>query len=405
MTDPTGRSFLSYRRPRQSEVAMVIEAQHVRGIPTWQDIENIDEGPTERQLRDALADETTANGILWITPDVADSDFIQRIEAPALLKRATNNDGFFVVPVAAGGLDYDGAAAALKNALSLEDLRVWNVTMVSTNPITEPEAAQIADRVLHDRLAAIHRALPAEAPLSLTLSTWAPLPFQPGTALAMDWSRQFQGRSAKNPRIWDETLLPALRSTVAAIEHDCPGRRVVAGGQASLTAATALGVEFLSPRGLHVEWRQVTSGQTPQIWSLSIPAESSGFTYKIIDGDLASEELAVLVSVTDDVSNAFTASRSDLPRLRAILHVESPATLPRILSTAGQATDVARIVVEGIRQVRRERGPLTSIHLFMAAPVGLAMLIGQSLNTLGTIRTYEYAAANGKYKAEAVFQC
>jgi hypothetical protein len=165
------------------------------------------------------------------------------------------------------------------------------------------------------------------------------------------------------------------------------------------------GIEFLSPRGLHVEWRQVTPGQTPQTWSLSIPAKSSGFTYTITDGEPSSEELAVLVSVTDDVSNAFTASRSSLPRLRAILHVESPAPLPRTLSTAGQATDVAGIVAEGIRQVRREKGRLTSIHLFMAVPVGLAMLIGQSLNTLGTIRTYEYAAVNGKYEAEAVFQC
>lgn len=37
MTDPTGRSFLSYRRGRKDEAALLIAAQHDHGIPTWQD--------------------------------------------------------------------------------------------------------------------------------------------------------------------------------------------------------------------------------------------------------------------------------------------------------------------------------------------------------------------------------
>jgi hypothetical protein len=40
MTDPTGRSFLSYRRARKDEAALLIAAHHDHGIPTWQDIHN-----------------------------------------------------------------------------------------------------------------------------------------------------------------------------------------------------------------------------------------------------------------------------------------------------------------------------------------------------------------------------
>ena len=47
MTDPTGRSFLSYRRVRKDEAALLIAAQHDHGIPTWQDIENLGTVPTE----------------------------------------------------------------------------------------------------------------------------------------------------------------------------------------------------------------------------------------------------------------------------------------------------------------------------------------------------------------------
>lgn len=104
MTDPTGRSFLSYRRTRLGEAELLIAAQHDLGIPTWQDIENLEEDPTERQLRDILADSCTANGILWITPDLPESPTIRRVEIPGLLARLKARDVFFTVAVAAGGL-------------------------------------------------------------------------------------------------------------------------------------------------------------------------------------------------------------------------------------------------------------------------------------------------------------
>jgi hypothetical protein len=94
MTDPTGRSFLSYRRTRLSEAKLLIEAQHDVGIPTWQDLSELDEGHTDALLRDALAAETTANAVCWLTPDVETSDVITRTELPEILKRIARNDGF-----------------------------------------------------------------------------------------------------------------------------------------------------------------------------------------------------------------------------------------------------------------------------------------------------------------------
>src|ERR1700722_1865793 len=106
MTDPTGRSFLSYRRTRLNEAKLLIEAQHDVGVPTWQDLSELDEGHTDALLREELAAETTANAVCWLTPDVEGSDVITRTEVHGTLKRIDQNDGFFMVPVAAGGLDY-----------------------------------------------------------------------------------------------------------------------------------------------------------------------------------------------------------------------------------------------------------------------------------------------------------
>ena len=109
MTDATGRSFLSYRRSRSAEAALLIAANHDHGVPTWQDQRDLNEVPTGDELRRILDDRLTANALLWITPDVESSDVIRKIEVPGILKRVRAGDGFFLVPVCAGGIIYQRA--------------------------------------------------------------------------------------------------------------------------------------------------------------------------------------------------------------------------------------------------------------------------------------------------------
>jgi hypothetical protein len=68
---------------------------------------------------------------------------------------------------------------------------------------------------------------------------------------------------------------------------------------------------------------------------------------------------------------------------------------PRVLATPGQAADVAFVVQDGLRIVRREYGNVGNVHLFMAVPAGLAMMVGQLLNTFGSIQTYEHVLMDG----------
>jgi hypothetical protein len=82
MTDAAGRSFLSYRRTRAGEARLLIEAQHDVGIPTWQDVSELEEGHAESLLREAIADPTTANAVCWLTPEVERSAVITRTELP-----------------------------------------------------------------------------------------------------------------------------------------------------------------------------------------------------------------------------------------------------------------------------------------------------------------------------------
>ena len=42
------------------------------------------------------------------------------------------------------------------------------------------------------------------------------------------------------------------------------------------------------------------------------------------------------------------------------------------------------------RRARDELQPRGKVHVFMSVPVGVAMMMGQSLNTIGPVQTYEH---------------
>jgi len=405
MTDPTGRSFLSYKRSRRNEAALLIQAQRDHGIPTWQDVYNLGSVPTEDELRRVLADPTTASAVLFITPEVEHSAVIREVEVPKIVQRAVARDHFFVVPVAAGGLDFAQAADATSNHLSAQNLANWNMHKVSAAVVTPDHAADIAGRALAQRIEAIHRHLPEGRALRVGLFARRPPPFEPGTALALDWSARFADKEAK-PETWRDTLLPALERIAKTIRQHAPGRALEAFGLPTLPAAAALGCAFLSTSGLRTSWRQIAPGRDDQLWSLTQPRGDSGFKAEITSKEPTARDLAVLVSIADNAEPVFAAGLRNFPPLRALVHVRRPGTYPHLIRTPGDATDVALAVQDGMRTARREYGNVGTVHLFMAAPAGLAMLIGQLLNTFGAVQTYEHVTVDGsgQYRPAALLR-
>lgn len=404
MTDATGKSFLSYRRTRADEAALLISAQRDHGIPTWQDVNDLDETPTGDELRRVLADPHTSSALLWITPDVKDSPTIRKIEVPAILKRVSNEDGFFLIPVCAGGTGYKEAAEAVDEQLTADDLSQWNLPKVKGLRICAVEATGIANRVLKRRIAAVNRQLEPGVPLTLTLHTRTTPGFRPGTAMALDWAGRFNGREAPEAS-WQDHLLPALTGVADAIRTKGGGRTVVASGLAAIPAATALGTAFLAQAGQKIAWNQSKHGRPDQLWSLDASRTPAGLTVRTSERDVSGTHLAVLVSVTDNVEPAFSQTpKATLPSFRAITRVFHKE-MPRFdVAEPGLALDIALTVIEAVRAARDGYRPLSVVHLFMAVPVGLAMLIGQLLNTFGQVQTYEHIPtdATGIYRRAAL---
>ncbi len=407
MTDPAARCFVSYRRVprREDEASMLIEALHDVGVPTWQDITNLDAEPAVEEIRKVLRDhDEVASALMWLSPEVADSSVIRKVEAPEIVKRHEADDGFYVQPVASGGLDYGAAGDVASRHLGVRDLTAWNMEKADGDPIDRAEAARIAELVMRRRIQEVVKRLASDDPVRVCLQTREAPPAHSGVALTLDWRHRFDGRMAPT-EAWDERLLPAVGVMAASIRELAPGRAVVGSGLCSLPAALAFGAAFLAPTGVDLRWMQRRAGHDDQTWSLAVSRENAPISIDTVEADTASEDMAVLVSLNQDVEEALRESAADeVPAFRGFVRVRGDNGVATHLATPGQANDAARRTIEEIHAARREWKDIRRIHFFIAGPTGLAVLLGQMLNGLGPVQSYEHVPddALGTYRRAAL---
>jgi hypothetical protein len=224
-------------------------------------------------------------------------------------------------------------------------------------------------------------------------------------ALSLDWTHRFEGRLAK-AQAWDDFFLPALETVAQICEQYASGRSIVAEGLCALPASVALGITFLTTRRISLAWRQNSPTRPSELWSLTEKPETSGFTARLCDGNVSADDLALLVSVASNVEPAFAASRSQLPAFRGLIVVTKTGNYPHDIHSPGEAIDIIRVIAQALRLARDNFQPRGKIHLFLAVPAGLAMMLGQTLNTFGQIQTYEHMGTDavGMYQSAALLK-
>src|SRR5205807_9728858 len=106
------------------------------------------------------------------------------------------------------------------------------------------------------------------------------------------------------------------------------------------------------------------------------------------------------------VEAAFGASRPKLPEVRALVAVTKPGNYPHDIEAPGHAADIVRMIAEALRKARDTFQPRGTIHLFLAVPAGLAVMIGQTLNTFGPVQTYEHTPTDavGLYEPTVILR-
>ncbi|UGQ13555.1 SAVED domain-containing protein [Yinghuangia sp. ASG 101] len=226
---------------------------------------------------------------------------------------------------------------------------------------------------------------PARAVLSI--ATLKPDPLADAADHRLDWIDRFDGDSDFTKR---RPLPPHTWRQLQADIESAPGRLPVGTTAISITGSLRLAPAFL----VGTAFRMVTGAdlaimQRGQLWSTNDPyntALAPGTEEHIVgQGD----ELAVAIAIaTDPTEDVLTYLREqDLPVSKLIV-LSPPGTAARDGSVPDSTA--ANALAVGIRDhLRRAARPVRRMHLFLACPMGLSLLLGHRWNRLCQTVVYE----------------
>ncbi|THE66521.1 SAVED domain-containing protein [Salinadaptatus halalkaliphilus] len=385
MTDPTGKIFLSYKHEQSDTADLLEDALWEHGVPVWRDQSDQPSEPLESGLEHIIEDKRQiAGGIGLISEDVADSDVILDVELPRFRERWEADDTFLAVIVRCPDIGVSDAKVILSKSTSLHDFSSWYMEQLDEKT---PEAgAEVADFVLQQRLTKLDAALDDGQSITCSLDTYEEPAHKPRSDLRIDWSQHFDP-GPPSQEIWNQRLIPALTTVTDRIRSEAPGRPIQMRGYSHLPASFALGRCLQATRNVNATWMQADQAGNTQAWSLDKDAEASGISAEFTRKNASESDLAVLVSISDNVRPEVANTVSDLSEFRGVLEF-TPGDGPDIRLTPDQAGHAASVFRTEIRKTVNEIAPVSKIHLFMAAPTGLAFLFGQQTNTFPPIQTY-----------------
>ena len=393
-TNSKGRYFISYRRsPARSsgtqEAVIIRDALRDRGVPTWRDIDDLASEPTEEQLVATLTDPDTAGAVMLVSPEVASSPMIRKVEARRIFERHKAKDDFVVKPVLIG-LDYAEANAVLGASSGLQNLDNWNLHKLSGEIVTEDDARRIARDVVKTRLKAISDDSP-DAPIDIALFSrrvGGPSLY----ALRHDFTPYFDGRIPKaNTYSKIET---ALIDTAAAVASVNSAASIIGCGNAALPLGLLWGAVFSPLAGFQVSWLQSLAGHEQEAWSLETGQSDICLDLNEMKGDVASEDIVLALSISANIESAVSEYlNANGVNPRASIHaIPKDGSVPQGRSLSPQdGLAIVLQVVQAVRDLKEDIGLCrVRLHLFLACPLAMAVLLGQKLNTFSECILYEH---------------
>lgn len=278
-------------------------------------------------------------------------------------------------------------------------LRELEVSAARTGFNTPPEVTgEISE--IREQILAVTRQLtdllpPGHVPVDLVSYPDALGPA--GGRLRVDWSQWF-APAPPTPEIWQAELLPALRGVVQQLNRHA-SRLIALRIKAHLSAALAFGYALRGTSGFQI-WVE----QAPGTWWRGSGPAAEETPLLASEPDAAAEgDIAIDVSVARDASAAVRAYLADqaVPIGRRIHLAPVGGPGQDAVRDASHALAMVKQIRALLEAVRAER-PRETIHLFVAAPVGLAVLIGAQLNACEPVQCYEFARPANVYVPAAL---
>ncbi|MFH0871605.1 MAG: SAVED domain-containing protein [bacterium] len=202
-------------------------------------------------------------------------------------------------------------------------------------------------------------------------------------------AENFEGRNIKNPKLWKDKIIPAIRGFL-----DDPTLRQ---GQCHLVLECHMSIAFTAgyflDRKSGVEAYPIQKGNRREVWMPSgIPSAADwGWQIEQMELNPSATDFLVAISVTHDAFKDAEryAIANSLP-VRTILHAKiSGGTGSSVIEGANHAAFLADRLVQEVRKVRRHN-PSGISHIFAAAPNGFMFFLGRHRGGLGPVQLYEF---------------
>lgn len=385
--------FLSYAWADEEELDQLETMLRLRGVPIWRDRRAMKFGTyNQERARDGI-EQICSGFALYYTDAVLESDFILKVELPAMDARRRRGapPPFFAGAVLRRAPGFESAAAELVRAAGGINLGTALGAHVSGEDL-EADLRRAANAILDAYLQSEVESEPA-----IWIETRGEVPNSEETPLHLCWCPPLDHDIARHPEeVWERELLPALADLRGALERADAPRRLRVRGRPHLSAAFALGWEFRQPSGWSLELEHEF---VPASTALAEPVDH-GWRLTVEPGPLDGEQrLLVCLHATQDVAEAMREHRRALPPARATLHVYPPSGEPaRDAVDSAQANSLAAAIAAEINRARREH-QTSATHLYLACPWPLAALLGWHLSSSGRLVMHEADVARSSYRA------
>lgn len=370
---------------------MVRDALRDRGAPTWRDLDDLTHEPTEDEVISILHDPSTAGAVMLISPEVAESSMIRNVEACHIFRRHRAEADFLIKPVLIN-LDYEEANTILGAPAGFQNLADWNLRRLGADHLSDSDANAIAISIVKSRLALIAE---SDQSMPLNIGLFSRCSSGPGPYdLRHDYSPYFNGRVPCDIAVY-RRIESALLDTANALSSAYNNASLLGRGNATLPLGVMYGAVFSPLAGFTVSWLQKLDGQE-SIWSLSSRQGSLPLNTEVTKGDPGSEDIVLAMSISADIRMAvseFMDSSGLRPRASVHALLETgPVPQGTVLSPQGGLSIVLQ-AIEAVRSLRDDLGlNRVRLHLFLACPLAMAVLLGQKLNTFSECVLYEHCA-------------
>jgi hypothetical protein len=233
--------------------------------------------------------------------------------------------------------------------------------------------------------------------VSLTIHGWTKEKFDTDPTVELDWTKYIDRDARRIPSQdeWANTLLPGLKTAKTKFLGMSEGRYIDFRGKLPLTTVLAIGAVFPDVGGFSFRTLQPT-GTENNLWRSDTAPTKARFINNVLDGSNRGDDVMLFLAVSGDgradAERFFDENRG---KFSALFYAEpNGGSGQAALTGSGDAVGLANHAKELIREARTKYAA-NRIHLVLYAPASFSLFLGQKLNAVGSIVTYERTRDGG----------